>query len=500
MRDFFYRPEEGYVGDVIPYYENGVYYLYFLYAHRNPEKYGEGTSWYLLTTRDLVHFEEHGEVLPHADAGQQDLNAFTGSVWKAGEGHYYLYYTGYNAHPGWCVQGVPLQAVMLAESEDLLHWRKLPEVTFYPSQEWYDLSDWRDPFVYWSEERREYRMLLAAREKEGPEKRRGCVGLCASEDLLHWRPQPPFYAPGLAMTHECPELFRLGDWWYLFYSSFTEDFATHYRMSRSPEGPWITPPDDRADGRAFYAGKTASDGRSRYLFGWIPTRKEERDDGPYEWAGNLIVHEIRQNPDGTLRFVLPQTVAEAFGRQMDMGAYLAREKNSRGGWRRRLCGTGSRTALKLNGAGGYACAVSAKELPVTCRISLSLRFSRETRQAGLLLLTDEEGNDGFIVRLEPDRSRMVFDRWPRRRRQPGEDAWELGGEISHYVELERPVRLTPGEPCRIQALLDGSMLAVYFNEEKVMSVRCYGRKAGRLGVFAAAGKAVFEEVTVWRRE
>lgn len=90
MRDFFYRPEKGYVGDVIPYYEDGIYYLYFLYASR--KKYEEGTSWYLVTTRDFIHYKEYGEVLAHGTEEDQDLNAYTGSIYK-NDGVYYLYYT-----------------------------------------------------------------------------------------------------------------------------------------------------------------------------------------------------------------------------------------------------------------------------------------------------------------------------------------------------------------------------------------------------------------------
>jgi beta-fructofuranosidase len=64
----------------------------------------------------------------------------------------------------------------------------------------------------------------------------------------------------------------MGDWWYLMFSTFTDRFVTQYRMSRSIEGPWRAPAVDTFDGRAFYAAKSATDGRRRYLFGWNPTR------------------------------------------------------------------------------------------------------------------------------------------------------------------------------------------------------------------------------------
>lgn len=54
-------------------------------------------------------------------------------------------------------------------------------------------------------------MLLAARLKEGPAGRRGCVALCASKDLTGWEVRDPFWAPYLYTTHECPDLFRMGN-------------------------------------------------------------------------------------------------------------------------------------------------------------------------------------------------------------------------------------------------------------------------------------------------
>jgi hypothetical protein len=68
----------------------------------------------------------------------------------------------------------------------------------------------------------------------------------------------PFWSPGLYYTHECPDLFKMGDWWYLVYSTFTERSVTHYRMSRSLHGPWQAPENDTFDGRAYYATKSAA--------------------------------------------------------------------------------------------------------------------------------------------------------------------------------------------------------------------------------------------------
>lgn len=475
MRDFFYRPLEGYVGDVIPYFENGIFYLYYLHAHRNREKFGEGTSWYLVTTRDFVHYTEYGEVLAHGSEKCQDLNAYTGSIIKREE-TYYLYYTGYNAYPEFCVHHVPLQAVMLAVSGDLIHWEKQPEYTFYTSDATYEMSDWRDPFVFWDEEKKKYGMLLAARENKGPLRRRGCIGLCTSENILDWSVEPPFFSPGLYMTHECPEIFKMGDWWYLIYSTFSERFATHYRMSRDLGGPWIVPEDDTIDGRGFYAGKTASDGKNRYIFGWIPTKKGECDYEPYEWAGNLIVHKLRQRENGTLCVCVPESVEEYFGKRVEMQLYRSLGE----------CRMQGNTAM-MEVPDSFGAVLTETDLPFRCKITCRLQFGHGTKGCGIMLKSDECFDTSYYIRLEPCRNRMVFDMWPRKIKKPEEDTWEINGDRAFFVELERPCSLKSEEVHEITVILDDTMCGVYLDGEKAMSVRMYQIKNGKLGFFASEG-------------
>ena len=56
-RNIFFRPKDSYVGDVIPYYENGVYYLYFLNDRRPTSVVADRTDWSLVTTTDFVNYE-----------------------------------------------------------------------------------------------------------------------------------------------------------------------------------------------------------------------------------------------------------------------------------------------------------------------------------------------------------------------------------------------------------------------------------------------------------
>ena len=83
---------------------------------------------------------------------------------------------------------------MHAISQDLEHWIKVEEDTFYSPNDVYEIHDWRVAFVFWNEDENEFWMLLAARLKEGPSRRRGCIALCASRDLKKWELREPFWS------------------------------------------------------------------------------------------------------------------------------------------------------------------------------------------------------------------------------------------------------------------------------------------------------------------
>ncbi|MCI8462546.1 MAG: hypothetical protein HFG25_06325 [Lachnospiraceae bacterium] len=73
----YYRAQDGITADIIPYYENGLFYLYYLHDYRDAENRGEGTPWRLIRTKDFVEYEEMGEVLPR---GTEDEIFHTGCL------------------------------------------------------------------------------------------------------------------------------------------------------------------------------------------------------------------------------------------------------------------------------------------------------------------------------------------------------------------------------------------------------------------------------------
>ena len=463
----FFKPNDGWAADFIPFYWQGEYHLFYLKDYRDKANHGEGTPWFHLGTRDFVHFTDYGEALPRGREDEQDLYVFTGCAMEK-DGVFHIYYTGHNPHLR--VAGKPEQAIMHATSHDLIHWEKDPaNPIMFADPQHYEPHDWRDPFVFWNDEAGEYWMLLAARKQTGPINRRGITALVASTDLVQWRTLDPFWSPDLYFTHECPDLFRIGDWWYLVYSTFTERNLTHYRMSRSLTGPWLAPTNDSFDGRAFYAAKTASDGQRRFAFGWDPTRTGEVDTGTWNWGGHLVVHEVIQEADGTLSVRLPVEIANHFDRTT-FPAIVPRIGN----WTTTADGTASVSAVD-----SFAWA-SLGSMPTTSLLEVAITYAPDTRGVGIVLRADDTLDHSYQVRVEPGRQRVVFDRSPR----PGDEP----------PIIERPLMLTAGVPMHLRVLVEGSVIVVYINDQVALSTRGYEHSSGSYGLFVSEGSASFSNI------
>lgn len=54
----FYQPQDAWVGDLIPYEEDGVLHLFYLHETRRTPK--DGMPWLRVTTENLVDVDERG--------------------------------------------------------------------------------------------------------------------------------------------------------------------------------------------------------------------------------------------------------------------------------------------------------------------------------------------------------------------------------------------------------------------------------------------------------
>lgn len=471
----FYRPDDGFAADFIPFYRDGEYHLFYLKDYRNVERHGEGTPWWHVVTRDFVNFEDRGEVLARGTREEQDLYVFTGCVIE-GLGQYHIFYTGHNQHLK--ERGEPQEAVMHAVSADLDTWHKQPGERFFAPSDAYEPHDWRDPFVFWHEEANEWRMLLAARKRNGPDHTRGLVAQAGSTDLMNWEIREPFWAPDLYYTHECPDLFSLTSGgthrYYLVWSEFSDRMRTCYRMAESIEGPWLKPADDLFDDRAYYAAKTAGTEHERYLFGWLPTRENETDTGNWQWGGRLVVHEIYQIADGSLAVRCPRTVNDAFNKPLPL------EPAPRLG-----CWNIEGAAFSTSSVGRYS-VLSLGTYPCECMLRFDALCDCPAGAYGAILRADDEIERYYELQYDPVAERLSFNRYPRMRdRRP---------------LVERPLHINRGESLELKVIVDGSCVVAYANDRVALSCRMYDFSSTGIGLFGSECNVRFSGVGVSVRQ
>ena len=481
MNEIYYKPNDGWVGDLIPFSNDGKFYLFYLHDKRegkNEDDYGYQTTWNLLITTDGTDIDDQGVVLPTGGHDDIDESCYTGSVIKDKSGVFHLFYTAQNVSLArYSKDGRPLQFVMHATSRDLIHWDKHYDSAFGADETIYEAHDWRDPFVYFNEQDHCYYMLVAARVKGSPLKTGGCIALCSSKDLWNWEIREPFYSPGAYMTHECPDLFQMNGWWYLVYSTFTERFVTHYRYSKSPFGPWSAPMEDSFDGRAFYAAKTAELRGERWCFAWTPSKRGEQDIGMWEWAGTLVMHQLTQQPDGRLGVRLSKGIQNRFCHEEPVELQDGSLADSQPIIVSAEYGAGS---LRL------------KNLPKVCLVEAEIAFSDGIRSFGIGIRQDAQYENGYFFRLEPFYNRVVFDLWPRR--VPGVNQWYLDGDKPFVVELERPYRMTQIESVRIKLVIDGDICVLYVDDTVAMTTRTYDLKQDGWSFFAFDGTITLRNI------
>lgn len=476
----FEKPADGWVGDVIPFANQDRADLYYLHDLRDPARPGMG--WHLYQTDDFADFSYAGVAIPQGGAGAPDLNVYTGSIVESG-GVLHAFYTGFNEafrEPGCSAR----QLVMHASRETgHFEWVKHIEHTF-GAPAGYEPLDFRDPYVFRPEPGEPWHLLVIARRAEGADRRRGVILEYVSDDLAQWSFQGEFWAPNRYVAVECPEVFRFGHRWYLVFSEFSDSFATRYRVGPTAHGPWSVPELDTVDGRAFYAAKSLELRGRRYFAGWIPSRSGETDDGAWEWAGSLAVHEARTLADGSLAFGMPSALRASFARPHPVEWHP-------------IVGEWDLTSPGMVGSGpeGAAAAVTSP-LPDQYLLELTIQAAPGTVECGVVLRASADASEGYLLRIEPRRGRLVFDRWPRRRTGPAQ--WQISGDVPFMPELERPLRPSEGR-YDLRVVVDGTICVAYVNDEVALSTRVYDHRSGGIGLFVGDGSATFTEVSIATR-
>lgn len=323
---YYYTPQGAFCGDPMPFYDEAedVFRVYYLNERRpNSSTYH---PVYAVSTTNFYQYDELGMVLPTGSVSSQDAAIGTGSVYyKADEQLYFFYYTGNRNDAS---QG-DVQVVMRAISSDGIQWEKDADFAIAPTPLGYHTWDFRDPEIF-ADEAGLYHMVVSTK-KNG----KNCLAEFTSTDLRDWTHEGIFMEMLKDRFYECPNIFQMGDWWYMTYSELNKNIrCVQYLKAPSldslkhcsieNEVVWPDEHEGYLNSRGFYAGKTASDGTNRYMWGWCPTRpnsdntRTNNANGEPDWAGALVAHKLLQHTDGTLTLRPVDSIASSLASQMPL--------------------------------------------------------------------------------------------------------------------------------------------------------------------------------------
>lgn len=200
------------------YDHNGEYHLFYL-SNRIADD-GRWIPWdafSLATSRDLLHWEEKGEVF-HKSENPADWDSeliTTGDIirWR---GRWYMTYRATQDR---------VEKNNIIVSDDLLNWQRIsPSPVLVTSEPYeHDPAQTINNYV----EMRDVTItelpdgtlegVFTARLNSGPHTGRGVLARAFSADMLHWRMGEPLFAPGRFNVIEVPSRFRHGGRHYLLF-------------------------------------------------------------------------------------------------------------------------------------------------------------------------------------------------------------------------------------------------------------------------------------------
>lgn len=451
----YYRPYVGYVGDPMPFYDPVEQNFKILYLQEfRPNQEATYHPIWGVSTKDVGSYQSLGEVIPTGNASEADAAIGTGStIYNESEKVYYTFYTGHSAN---------LEVVMMATSSDFKTWTKSKTFYLQGNDYGYSAKDFRDPFVFKGDDG-VYHMIVSTMQGT-----KGVLAEFVSSDLKSWEHKGVFMSMMWDRFYECPDVFKMGDWWYLVYSEKLPAVRkVQYFKGRTLDelkactvndaGIW---PDDHEgvlDSRAFYAGKTASDGTNRYIWGWCPTREGNNNTSvgaaPNEpqWAGNLVAHRIIQHEDGSLSLGKVDGIDQKYTSVSSLKV-MAKSEN----------GVSENVGKYVLTGNSF---VLFNRLNVANKISFTVKTTDKTDKFGFSLVRGTDSKKYYSIVVNPEdngKRKLNFE-------EQGEEGMGFVAGIDGYL-FNTP---TDNE-YHITVYTDNSVCVVYVNDNVAYTNRIYG--------------------------
>ncbi|HEV2481507.1 MAG TPA: family 43 glycosylhydrolase [Puia sp.] len=449
--DYFKPKGNLFVGDCIPFYHDGKYYLYWLLDSAHHKALGGlgGHQWALSVSSDLRTWKQYPVVLGIDEAWEKSI--CTGSVaYHAGK--FYAFYATRLIDSS----GKVNEQLSYAVSDDGIHFVKQKPNPFYTSAPGYSKRNFRDPKVVIDPDGT-FHLFVASDEDNAPTVDRGALVHLTSKDLKHWEVRPPLIY-GQTDVPECPDYFLWKGWYYIVYGRAGNTF---YLKSRHPYGPWEYPRYQALNEDWVNVAKTAEfNGGRRIEAGWIPSRRDEKDDNGEVFGGNIVLRELTQEQDGTLNTSFPAEAAEPAGTPIQLDPVTDSLTTKR-----------SANAYMIRTPGGLG-AFFLSGVPTDVTISFDVEPKGPVEAFGCFLRGDEKGRDAYRLVFTPE----------------DEDVALAESHIKAVEGLDKKMH--------ISIVAKGDIIDVCIAGKRCIVNRLYEKKGTVLGFFAKHGTVAYSNIKI----
>jgi hypothetical protein len=451
----YFKPEGNqFVGDCIPFYHEGTYFLYWLLdeGHHAALNGLGGHQWTVSTSKDLKTWVHHPIVIGIDEDWEKSI--CTGSV-ACYNGKFYAFYATRLINE----QNEVNEQLSYAVSEDGIKFEKQKPNPFYTSAPGYSKRSFRDPKVVIDKDGTFHLFVTSLVNDYRIGEGRGCLVHLVSKDLKNWKVEKPLLS-GQIHDPECPDYFLWNGWYYLIYGQAGD---TYYVKSRNPYGPWLYPESQALIEQWVNVAKTAEfNNNRRIIAGWIPSKHEEKDYGQERFGGNIVLREAIQLANGDLATKFPEEVLPAENAPVNIRVHAAENAVSE---------AFDRVSVKAPGAIGGA---YIENVPSSCRITLEIEPLGNNQEYGFFLRSKDKANEGYKLSFSPNTQTVRL----------GNDA-----RIEAVSGLDKKLK--------VEIILKEDILDVCIDNRRCIVNRLPESKGTQFWLFARQGEVKFSNIRIY---
>ena len=443
----YWRPRgyNRFIGDCMTFSHEGTFHVFFLSDRgHGAGKWGMLASpWGHISTKDFVHWEEHPRPLDVTEPWECCLG--TGCI-AHHDGKYHLFYIKHDRR-AWFKDNPNLgDAVFVATSDDGIHFNKDPKPLFVP--EFFNLND-INPDVYPNETDGGFLLSLSNWK------------VWKSRDLKKWDKRGNLTTP---QWWVCTSYFKWNDWYY-----FTS-CGLHWRSRQPVEEPstkWDGPPHQTlADG--IRVPQVAAFKNRYIMVGFTPEPTRTA------YAGELLVRELIQHPDGTLGTKWPKEMIPKSGEALKLPFEASAGGASADG-----------DAIRVSAPDGFAIG-TLHEVPQNVRLTLRVKPKAGAKHFGLCVRGKGDYQAGCELRFAPAGKHVQFAPVADGRMAKVPGNWMAVGGVTGI-----------DKPFTLDVIVKDDLVDACIDNRRTIITRNRTKLSGdRLFFFVDHGEVTFERIQV----